>query len=74
MEVKIGVQSVPREIVVETAMSADEVRAALADALAADGFLEIADEKGGRVMVPAARLGYVEMGGTEQRRVGFNSF
>lgn len=74
MEVKIGVQSVPREIVVDTAMSADEVRAALADALATDGFLEIADEKGGRVMVPAARLGYVEMGGTEQRRVGFNSF
>ena len=74
MAVKIGVQSVPREIVLETAMSADEVRQALADALTSEGFLEIADEKGGRVMVPAARLGYVEIGGAEPRRVGFNSF
>jgi hypothetical protein len=74
MEVKIGVQSVPREIVVDTSMSVDEVRQALADALSSDGFLEISDDKGGRVMVPAARLGYVEIGGAEARRVGFNSF
>lgn len=74
MEVKIGVQSVPREIVVDTPMGVDEVRQALADALSSDGFLEISDDKGGHVMVPAARLGYVEIGGAEPRRVGFNSF
>lgn len=74
MEVKIGVQSVPREIVIDTPMSADEVRQALADALSSDGFLEVSDEKGGHVMVPAAHLGYVEIGGAEPRRVGFNSF
>jgi len=74
MEVKIGVQSVPREIVVDTPMSTDELRQALTDALSSDGFLEVSDEKGGRVMVPVAHLGYVEIGGAEPRRVGFNSF
>ncbi|MBO0806541.1 MAG: DUF3107 domain-containing protein [Nocardiopsaceae bacterium] len=74
MEVKIGVRSVPREIVVDTELTADEVRQALADALSSGGFLEVPDDKGGRVMVPVAHLGYVEIGGAEPRRVGFNSF
>lgn len=74
MEVKIGVRSVPRELVVETTMSVDEVRQALTAALADGGVLEITDEKGGHVLVPAAQLGYVEIGGAEPRRVGFNSF
>jgi hypothetical protein len=74
MEVKIGVRSVPREIVVETSLSSDDLRQALADALSSGGVLEIPDDKGGHVMVPAAQVGYVEIGGAEQRRVGFNSF
>jgi Protein of unknown function (DUF3107) len=33
----------------------------------------IRDEKGGRVLVPAEKIGYVELSGSEQRRIGFGS-
>ncbi len=37
MEVKIGIQSVPRELVVETDTAADEIESQLASALSGDG-------------------------------------
>ena len=74
MEVKIGIQSVPRELVVETEASADEVEAALKAAVAAEaGVLVLADSKGGRVLVPAEKIAYLEFGGNEPRRVGFSN-
>jgi hypothetical protein len=39
VEVKIGIQSAPRELVVETASEADEVEAALKAAIADSGVL-----------------------------------
>ena len=72
MEVKIGVQYAPRELVLESAQSADEVAKAVSDALKADlGVLTLTDEKGRRVLVPADKLAYVEIAESEQRRVGF---
>ncbi|MCW2665842.1 MAG: ATP-binding protein [Frankiales bacterium] len=74
MEVKIGVQYAPRELVLESAQSADEVAKAVADALKADlGVLSLTDEKGRRVLVPADKLAYVEIAESEQRRVGFGA-
>jgi hypothetical protein len=74
VEVKIGIQSVPRELVVETDASADEVEAALKAAVAAEaGVLVLADAKGGRVLVPAEKIAYLEFGGNEPRRVGFSN-
>ncbi len=74
MEVKIGVQFAPRELVLESAQSADEVAKAVADALRADlGVLTLVDEKGRRVLVPADKLAYVEIAESEQRRVGFGA-
>ncbi len=74
MEVKIGVQYAPRELVLESAQSADEVAKAVADALKADlGVLTLVDEKGRRVLVPADKLAYVEIAESEQRRVGFGA-
>ncbi len=74
MEVKIGVQFAPRELVLESAQSADEVAKAVADALKADlGVLTLVDEKGRRVLVPADKLAYVEIAESEQRRVGFGA-
>ncbi|GII85838.1 ATP-binding protein [Sphaerisporangium siamense] len=72
MEIKIGVRSVHREIVVETELSADEVEQELRNALAADrGVFSVTDVKGRRVVVPVAALGFVEIGEDEQRPVGF---
>jgi hypothetical protein len=73
VEVKIGIQSVPRELVLETPSTADEVERALSAAVADDTVLVLQDEKGGKVLVPADKIAYLELGGSEQRRVGFGS-
>jgi len=74
VEVKIGVQYAARELVLESAQSADEVAKAVSDALRADlGVLTLVDDKGRRVLVPADKLAYVEIAENEQRRVGFAS-
>jgi hypothetical protein len=74
VEVKIGVQYAPRELVLESAQSADEVAKAVADALKADlGVLTLIDDKGRRVLVPADKLAYVEIAESEMRRVGFGA-
>ena len=44
-----------------------------AAALKADGLLDLVDEKGHRVVVPAAKLAYVEIAAAEVRKVGFAS-
>jgi hypothetical protein len=74
VEVKIGVQHAPREIVLESALSAEEVERAVADALAGKAqLLSLNDEKGRKVLVPADRIAYVEIGEPTQRRVGFGA-
>ncbi|MDX6216247.1 MAG: hypothetical protein QOG99_1831 [Frankiales bacterium] len=74
MEVKIGVQFAPRELVLESGQSPDEVAKAVADALKADlGVLTLQDEKGRRVLVPADKLAYVEIAESETRKVGFGA-
>lgn len=72
MEVKIGVRSVHREIVVETDLTAEQVEDEIRNALAAErGVFALTDAKGRRVIVPVAALGFVEIGEDEQRPVGF---
>ena len=73
MEVKIGIQSVPRELVVETKSSSEEVERLLAAAVADSGVFTLTDDKGGRVLVPADKIAYLEIGGTEPRRIGFGN-
>ncbi|MFB7863399.1 MULTISPECIES: DUF3107 domain-containing protein [unclassified Streptomyces] len=74
MEVKIGVQHAPREIVLESGQSAEEVERAVADALAGKAqLLSLADEKGRKVLVPADKIAYVELGEPAVRRVGFGA-
>ncbi|MGF1432165.1 DUF3107 domain-containing protein [Kitasatospora sp. LaBMicrA B282] len=74
MEVKIGVAQAPREIVIESSQTADEVENAVAKAL--DGtskFFSLTDEHGRRILVPAERLAYVEIGEQSARKVGFGT-
>ena len=72
MEVKIGIQSIPRELVVETPLSPDEVERALVAAAKDGGMFTLRDDKGGRVLVPVEKIGYVELSGAENRRIGFS--
>ncbi|MEU8351967.1 MULTISPECIES: DUF3107 domain-containing protein [Streptomyces] len=74
MEVKIGVQHAPREIVLESEQSAEEVESAVAAALAGKAqLLSLVDEHGRKVLVPADRLAYVEIGEQSVRKVGFGA-
>ncbi|HEY4702009.1 MAG TPA: DUF3107 domain-containing protein [Streptosporangiaceae bacterium] len=73
MEVRIGVQSAPRELDVETSTSADQIEQDLADALADNGVFVLTVEKGGKVLVPADKIAYLEFIGAEARPIGFGN-
>jgi hypothetical protein len=73
MEVKIGVQHAPRELVIETADTAEEIETALADAVGSDGLFAVTDSRGRRVLVPARNIAYLEVGGGVSGQVGFRS-
>ncbi|KUN83014.1 ATP-binding protein [Streptomyces bungoensis] len=74
MEVKIGVQHAPREIVLESGLSVEEVERAVSEALTGKTqLLSLQDEKGRKVLVPTDRLAYVEIGEPTVRKVGFGT-
>lgn len=77
VEITIGVRDVPRELTIELSADADAVSAQISEVLGrasngdATAVLDLTDDKGNRVLVPAASLGYVHIGAQEPRRVGF---
>lgn len=72
MEVKIGIKDTPRELVVSSGQSAEEVESLVADALkVADGVFRLTDEKGRKFLIPSDRIAYVEIAPTDVRKVGF---
>ena len=79
MEVKIGIQSIPRELIVDTDATAEQVEQALAAALAGNGeagqraVFALTTVKGGRVLVPADKIAFVEFVTDQARRVGFGN-
>jgi hypothetical protein len=74
MEVKIGVQNANRELVIDSRESADDVEKTVSKALAdSDGLLMLADAKGRRVIVPFAKLAYVEIGSSTSGHVGYRT-
>jgi hypothetical protein len=76
VEVKIGIQSIPRELVVDTDATAEEVERDLAAALAAaDGtaVFALSTQKGGRVLIPADKIAFIEFSTDQARRVGFGN-
>ncbi|HEY8700884.1 MAG TPA: DUF3107 domain-containing protein [Arthrobacter sp.] len=74
MEIKIGVQNIGREIVLESAEDADSVAKIVEEAISKGGELRLKDDKGRVIIVPGNALGYVEIGAEEARRVGFGQF
>jgi hypothetical protein len=71
VEVKIGVLYAPRELVVETDKSPDDVEKLLSKAIVDGGVFALTDEKGSRVAVPVDKVAYVEMAVPDDRKVGF---
>ena len=73
MEVKVGIQMAPRELIVETDASPDEIEQSLAMALADGTLFVLNDTKGRTLLVPSAKIAYVELGTVEQRKIGFGA-
>jgi len=73
VEVKIGVQNASRELTLDIGESAENVEKLVSDAVAAEGVLTLKDTKGRRVIVPVAKLAYVEIGHGVAGQVGFRS-
>ncbi|KUL41758.1 ATP-binding protein [Streptomyces sp. NRRL F-4489] len=72
MEVKIGVQHAPREIVLESEQSAEEVERVVSEALTGKTeLLSLVDDHGRKVLVASDRVAYVEIGEPTARKVGF---
>ena len=75
MELKIGIQSVARELVVETDTPAAEIERDLSAALekGEHAVFAVTVTKGGKVLVPADKIAYVEFGAAEGLRIGFGN-
>jgi len=73
MDIKIGVQDHPREIHVESARTPDDINAAVREAVNSGGLLSLDDENGTVVLIPGAKIAYVEITPKTRGRVGFGS-
>lgn len=73
MEIRIGVQRATREVVLESADTAQQVQASVTRAITDGGVLSLQDDKGRTVLIPAASIAFVEIGSEESRRVGFGT-
>ena len=71
VEIKIGVQETAREVQLDSDQSSEEVVAAVEKALKDGSNLMLVDDRGRTVIVPGAKIAYVEVGATSKGRVGF---
>jgi hypothetical protein len=73
VEVKIGIQHSPRELTVDTDEKSESIEKLVAEAVSSEGVLTLTDTKGRKVVVPASKIAYVEIGGGVVGTVGFRS-
>ncbi|GAB2574564.1 DUF3107 domain-containing protein [Microlunatus antarcticus] len=73
MEIKVGIQYVNREVVVDTDESAASVEKSFSDAVENGSVLTLTDNRGRRVMIPGEKIAYLELGEENARKVGFGS-
>ena len=71
MEVSIGIRNAPREITLEIAGEPTKFASDVAAKIKDGEPLQLTDVNGRTVVVPLDALGYVLVGDTEGRRVGF---
>ena len=73
MEIKVGVENTPREVALESEQTPEQVTAAVEAALANGTVLSLTDDRGRTVLIPGAKIAYVEIGAPSSRRVGFGA-
>lgn len=74
MEVRIGVKGAPRELVLDSAQSGDDIQKAVDTALKNESpTVTLTDDKGRRLIIATDKLAYIEIAEAEGRKVGFGS-
>lgn len=73
MEIKIGVSDSPREIALDSEETHESIQKAVEKAINDGAMLSLTDDRGRTVLVPAAKIAYVELGPSASRKVGFGS-
>jgi len=71
VEIKVGIQHVNREIVVESTESAATIEKAFETAVTEGGVFTVVDQQGRKVLIPAVKIAYLDLGEENARRVGF---
>lgn len=71
MEIRIGIQHSPREIVIESEEKTEELLERLDAAVANGSPVTLVDDKGRTVLIPGAKVAFAEISTEEPRRVGF---
>ena len=70
-KVRISITHVGSELNFDCPSTPAEIKAAVAAALSAQTPLTLQDVQGHEIIVPADKIGYVEIGEPTERRVGF---
>jgi hypothetical protein len=70
-QVRIAVTDVSSELSFECPSTPAEIKSAVTAALSANSPLILTDIRGHEIVVPAAKIGYIEIGEPVERRVGF---
>jgi len=74
MEVKIGIQNVVRDIVIDADVDPAELEKAVEAALTgSSSTLSLTDSKGRKVIVPSDKIAFIELGSPTIGQVGFRS-
>jgi hypothetical protein len=71
VQVRIAVANVSSDLTFESALAAADIQSAVNAALKSGEALSLEDIRGRVVMVPADKIGFVEIGEQTDRRVGF---
>lgn len=72
-EIRIGIADTSQELHISSELTQDKVVAAIKDSMDKSEALLLTDVKGRQTLVPASKISFVEVGESEERKVGFAS-
>ena len=73
MDIELGIQNVARTVTFSTEESPEAENTAIADAVEHGRTINLTDDKGRRIVVPAGSLGYAIIGSETKHAVGFGN-
>lgn len=73
MDIELGIRNVARAVTFSTDQDADEVNAVIGKAIADHQPIQLTDDKGRYIVVPADALGYAIIGSQTKHAVGFGA-